>query len=1651
MSANNKTSFITENEKSNNWTSLTSNIEDTIEEIWVTEQIQKIINNNNFSEFDKQNKKREIIKKFLPIKPSREEDFKNELRKNPDFIFNFWVSDFDNIWYLWGILEEFEGTVDVKKFCTIFEREIKNHIRKKNKDFFNENENLKVISKHMDINEEIFFGTAELSIWVRIKYYEMLPNSFLLEKQDQILENMMLDFFNTSINRNDLSNWFKLLIKKWFTSTKILDFILLHKHTQSIISIVEKFISLELFSTSEIIESLNNHEEYIIEQLEHPILEINTKVLKLLCHNVKIKCSIIEWVKNYIISEPIWYYTLKGIIRLYWSQTDLTCALTEWHRNGFHSQGQSSYSITPEFCELLQLPGIDLEVFTNEMIKSKDYISVAQIVANTWNIINHSKLKITNEDKTEISKQFCRHAMTFNSNIKELEEYEKNGIFSIVSKNEAVKRLFTNYFKCNNDFNISFRCWELENIIKYAKKQNFEISNMVQERLSRIDNQSFNRVMDILLKNNIVSKENISQQFKKLLENKLQNFLSNGQLDTHCLTKLSKAIDVNRILKEHFVEILEKNDSRTLSLIIKYNFWWENIDLELDDSHFDLVTSFYNESTRKSIDELETDSNFFWKYFDQNKLVSTYINRLEKVDIVTKCSLMTKAIEKWIVQLEELKKYFKFDQHAITYINKQLGTNSNVEQNYSWAKFVRNLLTIYKDYFDIEEIQPHLNSPEIRYNLVKTLNRSTFNSESAQILNKYIDFEKTIEEIIQWELQSIWDGLPDILEKTWLLNNIYYKAKKNIFNFLEIWIHDNLLFLNHFKDLDDKNCTQLLNLVVIPIFNQVHDLRDLNILLWYFDINKHIDENWEEEITSFKKFELIARSHKYNLSIPWEASPYWKNTLETLVNAPWINVKFLRELINQKFPNKELLIDDEPYIHPDSNTNFIEDKDNFSNSDINNLFAEYQNEFDKTWKSHRFGTLNITSSQYSKFFNILAELSSCTIVEEFEEIEDGDEYIDHHKGSKLKIIYQQEEHTIDKEEFSSITWFWFERFLIKYDFKINREKVYDTNNYYSKGFTQRLINIIDWVDAIDDKQMIPAFSETFSIDKIHQIVFNAIWIFTFNQDTVKYSKLFKGNKNFIALTDFFKSINEEQKKELLDSKEQNIEQYPDRKDYYIAEYNKRINHDTVLNFTNWWNVKWINYNNALDLMLEWEKLQNIKNIISSLLLDKDARKIILNTLKEIDKKIDKVQQNNELSHFQSLSWIHSILEHIDENNLEETFSKIEWQEIILASLLIYLGYNNLTRQNQSGKIKKEIDTVLKEYKNVDKKPNLLSYIDWELQISNVDTDRIINILKKYNFYKKVHSIKVEVAKKSDPRWWVSGNHTNCCMPLESWKNQDYILREDTAYFIISLIDEYEQESIIAQSVLVAANSDNSENFDTLAIDNIEVANNAIKYNSHLEAAYCYLKDRFNNKKIIIWTTHNDDGWVITWNTQLVQLNEHPLKGELTYSDCFWNDSAYLYHSNETDSNKYKNYWLTKYTLNQTVLKDYITKERFQTIQKLLEKIWAWENDWEWWLIFPDNYSRIITKDQEVLGYAVAADYLTDDYEEDYFVIEDFTFISNLSDKEKSQIFESYLEENALWNKFYAIKIKNQAIESLPTIKKFKVSKVKKDYTILKKN
>lgn len=258
------------------------------------------------------------------------------------------------------------------------------------------------------------------------------------------------------------------------------------------------------------------------------------------------------------------------------------------------------------------------------------------------------------------------------------------------------------------------------------------------------------------------------------------------------------------------------------------------------------------------------------------------------------------------------------------------------------------------------------------------------------------------------------------------------------------------------------------------------------------------------------------------------------------------------------------------------------------------------------------------------------------------------------------------------------------------------------------------------------------------------------------------------------------------------------------------------------------------------------------------------------------------------------------------------------------------------------------------------------------------------------------------------------------MPLTSEKNQEYLLREDMAYFTISIVDDG-NETLVAQSVLVAADAkkkvqekDIEESaFDALAVDNIEIANAAIPYRSILTQWYQELKKRFPEKMIVIGTSYNDDGGAITALCRSVPLEYTPLKWKMNYSDCFAHTNTYLFHDPEnTYHSAYASYIIQSDNIDKSILKKFVDQETFGKIRWLLQHIGTGEDDGteDGGLNFHDNYSTSWFKDGVYKGYIVAADYLqSDDAAADSLVIEQLHFDPSTTDAEKQEILAEYFE------------------------------------------
>lgn len=164
----------------------------------------------------------------------------------------------------------------------------------------------------------------------------------------------------------------------------------------------------------------------------------------------------------------------------------------------------------------------------------------------------------------------------------------------------------------------------------------------------------------------------------------------------------------------------------------------------------------------------------------------------------------------------------------------------------------------------------------------------------------------------------------------------------------------------------------------------------------------------------------------------------------------------------------------------------------------------------------------------------------------------------------------------------------------------------------------------------------------------------------------------------------------------------------------------------------------------------------------------------------------------------------------------------------------------------------------------------------------------------------------EVLAKSDPRGWVIGDWTNCCMQFGTGKNDEYMRRRDMAYFIISL-----NGRPIAQSVVVAAQKSNDalslENatladFDAIALDNVEVSHNFTQHNAVINQCYRDFWSNYSRShQVIIGLGHNDS----TPSTKKVGNYWKPLR-TMVYSDCFGHSQCYILSQPEKKIEERKN-------------------------------------------------------------------------------------------------------------------------------------------------
>ena len=380
-----------------------------------------------------------------------------------------------------------------------------------------------------------------------------------------------------------------------------------------------------------------------------------------------------------------------------------------------------------------------------------------------------------------------------------------------------------------------------------------------------------------------------------------------------------------------------------------------------------------------------------------------------------------------------------------------------------------------------------------------------------------------------------------------------------------------------------------------------------------------------------------------------------------------------------------------------------------------------------------------------------------------------------------------------------------------------------------------------------------------------------------------------------------------------------------------------------------------------------------------------------------------------------------IKEFLEKNDLKIDQDSENQQIFYLLRKLIDLGINGPQLASQAKKLFNDLANFVKDkYRG---QITIQQYLGEE--IPKNDQNIIRDLLKKYNYEISGKKMIAQIHKKSDPKGWVAGDYTDCCMRYGTSKNYDYMEHLDTAFFTVSVVDEYGQEDMIAQSVLVAAknNADRTKNakflnkekdYPVLAIDNIEVANRGVKYSPAIAKAYQnFFPKHFPDKLVILGTSYNDDGGLITGELATKDMSYQSLQ-DLEYSDCFGHSNCYIFYDPKSDTNKEGLHLLglATYNFSQSPLLKRLNNEELSEAQGILTKIGQGEDDGDGGLIFPDNHSNVFTETiggkKEVLGYILAADYLKEEDEADEVTVEAFKFLDGVSAAKQEDALIGYL-------------------------------------------
>lgn len=639
------------------------------------------------------------------------------------------------------------------------------------------------------------------------------------------------------------------------------------------------------------------------------------------------------------------------------------------------------------------------------------------------------------------------------------------------------------------------------------------------------------------------------------------------------------------------------------------------------------------------------------------------------------------------------------------------------------------------------------------------------------------------------------------------------------------------------------------------------------------------------------------------------------------------------------------------------------------------------------------------------------------------------------------------------------------------------------------GFATQLIDIIEGRDAIDERQRIRSWETEVSFDPLHKVLLATAGIRGFNEQSPKLYGLLRSNENLTFVIDALRTRDKAKLDELKVRRDELKMKYPDKAGRYDAEFRANAEKETILKLASGDEVTAIRIENrdAYANRIAPEEWNELFTRITHAMRDDPA---VVASIEKVFATLTEDGRREMVVSFVDVEagFFLEALEHIQGvyNNIirerteggtpldkdgrdavvKETVRLVFSDETVgrqvLVEFLLYLALNNRTRLDTGKKVLGTISSIFgskegkrryEEQARVTGENNLAqAYLKGKITLEPQDEQLLRDAYSATVKTSGTRSLSIEIARKSDPRGWVCGDYTDCCMPFTSSKNQEYLLREDMSYFLVSRNDAAGSSDLVGQSVLVYGEDDKQI---TVAIDNIEIANRAVNRGERavIAKAYDELKkhlidtygDRDKRLKIVIGTSYNDDGGLVTGACELKPVNARPLGGDMKYSDWYHHSSNYILYDSEAKESVQKYYGLSLDAWEASRTRGYITRqfpdlerrEHERRIEDLLRKIGRGEDDGDGGLSFADNYSVALVRADKQVGYVIAADYLSDDSADDLVHFEEMHLDAALPESEKRDIFEQYLKDKKFKKNddLDGLKVSKQFIADNPFVRK----------------